>query len=123
MCAAGSVDNRGVSNAIRHLSRVRRKRSLVMANLAPVYVHRSAEDIVRDLTAAFSMMYDFADMFVIDTFRPNCDGVVALQNIDIMSEVLDSILDMRNCYDEYKPILVKVAIDIPHDRLVPSRYS
>lgn len=108
MCAAGSVDNRGVGNAISHLGRVRRKRGLVMANLAPAFVHRSTEDVVKDLTSAFTMMYDFADMFVVDTFRPNCDGVVALQNIDILSEALDSILDMRNCYDEYKPVFVRV---------------
>lgn len=103
----GSMDNRGVGNAIQHLHS-NPPRRLVLANLAPSFAHRATEDIVRDLTTAFSMMYDFADMFVIDTFRANCDGAVALQNIDILSEVFDSILDMRNCYDDPKPILARV---------------
>lgn len=103
----GSVDNKGVGNAIRHLHRTG-ARTLIMANLAPAYTHRATEDIVRDITTAFSMMYDFADLFVVDTFRPNCDGSVALQNIDILSEVLDSIFDIRYCYEDPKPVLVRV---------------
>lgn len=105
--ADGALDNKGIRNAIDHLHRARPK-TLVMANLAPAFVHRSTEDIVRDITTAFSMMYDFADMFVVDTFRPNCDGTVALQNIDILSEVLDSIFDIRNCYEDPKPVLLRV---------------
>lgn len=103
----GMADNRGVGYAIQRLNRAELG-TTVAANLAPSFVHRSTEEIVRDLTTAFTMMYDFADMFVIDTFRANCDGSVALQNIDILSEVLDSILDMRTCYEDPKPILVRV---------------
>lgn len=103
----GAADNKGIRHAIDRL-RQADSRCHIMANLAPAFDHRATEDIVRDLTSAFSMMYDFADMFVIDTFRPNCDGAIALQNIDILSEVLDSILDMRTCYEDPKPVFVRV---------------
>jgi len=105
--AAAEGDNKGIRNAIEHIHRSK-PHTVVAANLAPAFVHRATEDIVRDLTTAFTMMYDFADMFVIDTFRPNCDGTVALQNIDILSEVLDSILEMRTCYEDPKPVLIRV---------------
>ena len=105
---AGMTANKGIRNAIAHIQS-NRPRTIIAANIAPLFSRRSTEEVVADLTTAFSLMYDFADMFVIDTFRRNSDGVAPLQNVDILSEVLDSLLDMRRCYDGDKPILVRVS--------------
>ena len=99
--------NKGIRNSIAHLQAVK-PQTIIAANLAPAYTHHTAEDIVKDVTEGFSLMYDFADMFIIDTFRSNADGLAPMQSLDILSEVMDSILDMRRCYDEAKPILVRV---------------
>ena len=57
-------------------------------------------------------MYDFADLFVIDTFRKNNDGVAPLQSAEFLSESIDALIDMRFCYEHFKPILVRVNSDI-----------
>lgn len=110
--ARSQMANLGIRNSIQHMQE-RPPKTVIAANLAPMFIHRSTDDIVKDITSAFSLMYDFADMFIIDTFRANADGVVALQNIDILSEVLDSVLDMRICYEVTKPVLVRVVPTIP----------
>ena len=103
-----ALSNKGIRNSIDHIQS-HPPRTRIAANIAPMSDHVSTESIVADMTSAFSLMYDFADMFVVDTFRQNSDGVAPLQNTDILSEVMDSILDLRRCYDEAKPIVVRVS--------------
>ena len=87
-------------------------RRLLAANIAPLTSAPDCESVTRDLLQSFTFMYDFADLFVIDTFRKNRDGVAPLQSAEFLSESLDALIDMRFCYDRYKPILIRVDNDI-----------
>lgn len=111
------VSNKGVKYVIGKLQQCRRKRP-VIANLT--YDHGSimVDDVVRDITGVFSLMYDFVEGFVIDTFRSD-SGSPMLQGTDFLSEVIDSLLRTRLCYEVEKPIFVRVAEDIPDSVLVP----
>ncbi len=40
-----------------------------------------------------------------------------LQDVSFLSDIVDRLLDLRLYYDEYRPILVKVSPDIPHQQL------
>ena len=85
---------------------------LLAANIAPQTTAPDCETVTHDLLQSFTFMYDFADLFVIDTFRKNNDGVAPLQSAEFLSESLDALIDMRFCYDSYKPILIRVDNDI-----------
>lgn len=85
---------------------------LLAANIAPHTTHPDCEAVTKDLLQTFTYMYDFADMFVIDTFTKNKDGVAPLQSVEYLSESMDALIDMRFCYEKYKPILVRVNTDI-----------
>jgi len=54
----------------------------------------------------------FVDMFTINVSCPNVEGLQSLQDISYLSDILNPILDLRLCYDEYKPILVKISPDL-----------
>ena len=62
-------------------------------------------------------MYDFVDMFTVNVSCPNVKGLQHLQDVSYLSDVIDPLLDLRVCYDSYKPLLVKVSVDIPHEEL------
>ena len=92
-------------------------RHLLAANIAPLPTHSDCESVTRDLLEAFTYIYDFADLFVIDTFSKNKDGVAPLQSVEYLSESMDALIDMRFCYEKYKPILIRVTSDIQQGSL------
>ena len=61
--------------------------------------------INKDHCRTFSLSYDFADMFSFD-----------IPDDDII-DTLNSILDIRLTYDQYKPILLRITHDLPQSEL------
>lgn len=108
--------NKGVKSAINAL-RKDPPRCPVAANIVCRQGNMSEAELVEDYRDAFALMYDFADFFVINTVMPPFDGVDLLEDVDVLSEVMDTILDMRLCYDTYKPVLLKVSADISRESL------
>ena len=78
---------------------------------------RTTEELTKSIVASFSGLYDRADLFILDTFRPDKDGVIALQNVDALSEVMDAVLESRRFYDSDKPVLVRVSPSIAQSSL------
>lgn len=91
------------------------------AVLNTVLSHRATshgEDaIVDDYNFAFSMLYDFSDMFTIDTSISYSDSSTPLRDIALLKDVLNSMLELRLCHEEYRPIIVKVRPEIPESSL------
>lgn len=110
------INNKGVWNAIDHI-RKDKPRTILAASIAKNSKSVADEDIIADYKEAFSMLYDFVDLFTINVSCPNVEGLRNLQDVSYLSDILDPILDLRLCYDSYKPILVKVSPDIPHEEL------
>ena len=110
------INNKGVQNAIRHIQKDPPK-TILAASIARNSTSASDEDTVADYKKAFSFLYDFVDMFTINVSCPNVHGLQNLQDVSYLSDVLDPLLDLRICYDVYKPILVKVSPDIPTGEL------
>ena len=92
-------------------------RTLLAANIAPVPSRPNCESSTRDLLKAFTFMYDFADMFIVDTFRKNNDGVAPFQSAEYLAEAMDALIDMRFCYEKSKPILIRIDSDIQQGSL------
>ncbi len=110
------INNKGIQNAIRHIQKDP-PRTIIAASIAKNSASASDEEAVDDYKKAFSYMYDFVDMFTINVSCPNVHGLQNLQDVTYLSDILDPILDLRICYDIYKPILVKVSPDIPAEEL------
>jgi dihydroorotate dehydrogenase len=63
------------------------------------------------------MLYDFCDMFTIDTSISYSDSSTPLRDIALLKDVLNSMLQLRMCYQTYRPIIVKVRPEIPEASL------
>lgn len=108
--------NKGVKNAIMHIDQ-KHPSTILAASLVPDVQSHKDEELIKDYQTAFSLMYDFADMFTINISVPNESGILRIEDTTSLADVLDPILDLRLCYDVYKPILIKVSPDIPYEQL------
>lgn len=73
---------------------------------------RDEDSLISDFCFGLSMMYDFTDMFTVDATTTNPDHTKPLQDISVLTEILDALLQLRICYETYKPIIVAVNPDI-----------
>ena len=110
------INNKGVSNAISEIQK-HRPRTILVANIAKNTVSKNDDEVKADYEKAFSLMYDFVDMFTVNVSCPNVVGLQSLQDVSFLSDIMDPILDLRLCYETYKPILVKVSPDIDFQQL------
>jgi dihydroorotate dehydrogenase len=65
------------------------------------------EKAQRSLIRQFSLLYDFTDYFVIDINRES--GLSSLDDLSDWTPLLDEILNLRLCYEKYRPILLRIA--------------
>lgn len=61
------------------------------------------EQVVKDYDTAFTLLYDFVDMFIVRIDQPDID--------------LDIILNKRMCMDVYKPVLFHLSDELNRDDL------
>ena len=54
---------------------------------------------------------------VLNISCPNVVGLSALQDVSFLADIVDKLLNLRMYFDEYRPILIKVSPDIPHQQL------
>ncbi|MBR4755837.1 MAG: quinone-dependent dihydroorotate dehydrogenase, partial [Bacteroidales bacterium] len=102
------INNKGVANAIEHIKSDPPK-VILCASIAKNTGSVSEHDIAEDYRKAFSYLYDFVDMFTVNVSCPNVEGLRNLQDVSYLSDVVDPLLDLRICYDRYKPVLVKLS--------------
>ena len=110
------INNKGILHAIEHIKNDPPK-TIICASIAKNSASAADEDIIADYKKAFSFMYDFVDMFTINVSCPNVEGLQHLQDVSYLSDIVDPLLDLRLSYDSYRPLLVKVSPDIPHEEL------
>ena len=109
------INNLGVNNAINNLNR-EHPEVIVAGNIAP-NSSSQGEQVAEDYRNAFCLLYDFVDMFVINISCPNVEGLTSLQDVSSLSDIMDSLLDLRTGFDDYKPILLKLSPDLAHSQI------
>ena len=109
------INNKCVKHAVENLKR-NRPETIVAANISKNSTSLN-EEASKDYESAFALLYDFVDMFVINISCPNVVGLSELQDVSYLSDITDKLLDLRMYFDEYRPILLKVSPDIPHQQL------
>lgn len=65
------------------------------------------EEAKQRIIRQFSLLYDFADFFIIDINRES--GLSSLDDFSDWTELLDELLSLRLYYERYKPILLRIA--------------
>lgn len=73
----------------------------------------SEEQVRERIVRSYSLLYDFADFFVVDINRQS--GVSSMDDLSDWKGVLDELLELRLCYERYKPILLRLSPDQPLD--------
>ena len=110
--------NKGVKEATKSIQG-RNGGTILAASIIPDNTSHKDEEMIKDYQTAFSLFYDFADMFTVNVSMPNESGVLTVDDTTSLADIMDPILDLRLCYDSYKPILIKVSPDIPYEQLDP----
>lgn len=109
------INNKGVRNAVEHLKKDRPK--VIVAGNISKNTSSINDDAAKDYESAFALLYDFVDMFVLNISCPNVVGLSALQDVSFLADIVDKLLNLRMYFDEYRPILIKVSPDVPHQQL------
>ncbi len=65
-----------------------------------------------DYERSFALMYNEVDYFVVNVSCPNVTNLTQLQDRDILEQIIDRLIDVRHYHDDYKPILLKLSIDL-----------
>ncbi len=74
---------------------------------------KASDDYEKSLT----MLYDYVDFFVLNVSCPNVKDLTELQDISILSEIIDRVMAIRRFNESQKPVLLKVSPDIPISQL------
>lgn len=109
------INNKGVKYAVEQLKK--NKPDVIVAGNISKNSTSINDDAAKDYERAFALLYDFVDMFVINISCPNVVGLSELQDVSFLSDIVDKLLNLRMYFDEYRPILIKVSPDIPHQQL------
>lgn len=108
------INNKGVKYAIRHIQKDR-PNVIISANIACNPKCSTVEEVASSYKKSFELMYDFVDMFTINLSYPMVKDESTKLNLcglEYIERILDSLLDLRLCYEESKPILVKISPDL-----------
>jgi dihydroorotate dehydrogenase len=80
----------------------------------------SNDEAADDYSSTLDILWDYADLFVLNVSSPNTPGLRELQEVDHLRDVLTSCIEIRNRKGNYKPILMKFSPDLNDDDLLDS---
>ena len=80
----------------------------------------SNDEAADDYSSTLDILWDYADLFVLNVSSPNTPGLRELQEVDHLRDVLTSCIEVRNRKGNYKPILMKFSPDMNDDDLLDS---
>lgn len=65
-----------------------------------------AINLSKDIIRQFSLVYDFADLIIID---PDADDGIASPDLSDITALLDELISLRLCYEQFTPIYLRLA--------------
>ena len=75
-----------------------------------------AVNLKTDIVRSFSLIYDFADLIVID---PDSDNGISSPDIADTAQLLDELVSLRLCYEHYTPIFLRLSHGDTPDEIHP----
>lgn len=73
-----------------------------------------AVDISTDIVRTFSLVYDFADLLIID---PDTDSGIDATDLSDTVSLLEELVSLRLCYEHYTPVFLRLRHGITPDEL------
>ncbi len=109
------INNNGVRYAVNYIKK-HRPNCIIGGNISK-NSDVPNENAASNYEKSFALLYDFVDYFTINVSCPNVQNLDKMQDISFLSELIDRLLSLRNYYDDYRPILIKLSPDIPKQQL------
>lgn len=109
------INNKGVKSVVSSIQK--NKPKVIIGGNISKNTSTKNEDSAKDYEKTFSLLYDYVDYFALNVSCPNVKDLRKLQDIEILSGIIDRLLELRRYYDDYRPILLKLSPDIPKDNL------
>ena len=106
------INNKGVEHIAQNLRRRKpRPRLIIGGNISKNTVTPN-ELAADDYEKTFVGLYDYVDYFVVNVSCPNVKNLCKLQDIDLLSGIIDRLTNIRRHRHVYRPILLKVSPDL-----------
>lgn len=88
------------------VDRLSHRKSSILAGIELKAEGDSEEQSKQHLLHTYSLLYDFADYFVVDINRQS--GLTSLDDLSDWEDILNELLELRLCYEKYRPILLRL---------------
>ncbi len=109
------INNKGAKSALKQL-RSTPPRIIVAANISKNST--TPNDLsYKDYCRSLALMYDFVDFFVLNVSCPNVKDLQQLQGDHMLSQVIESVMEVRRYNETSRPILLKISPDLEHSQL------
>ena len=74
-----------------------------------------AVNLSNDIARSFSLVYDFADLIIIE---PDSDNGIGAPDISDTTQLMDEITSLRLCYERYTPVLLRFSHGISNEDML-----
>lgn len=109
------INNVGMVEAVKNLQS--RKHRIIIGGNISKNAQTPQNQAAADYEKAFARMYDYVDFFTLNVSCPNVKNLTKLQEIDSLSVIVDRLIHLRQYYDDYRPILLKISPDVEASKL------
>lgn len=75
-----------------------------------------AVNLHADIVRSFSLVYDFADLLILD---PDSDNGIDSPDFSDTTALLEEIVSLRLCYEQYTPVFLRLSHAAAPDELAP----
>ncbi|MDR0714822.1 MAG: quinone-dependent dihydroorotate dehydrogenase [Bacteroidales bacterium] len=103
-------NNEGVEAVVKRLKSSRP--NIVIGGNIGKNTHTSNTEAPFDYLYCFDELYPYVDYFTVNVSCPNVAGLSALQDPELLADILRKIINKRNTQKQRKPVLVKISPDL-----------
>ena len=75
-----------------------------------------AVNLNRDILRNFTLVYDFADIIILD---PDSENGIESPSFSDISDLLDEVVSIRHCYEQYTPVFLRLSQGLTPDEIPP----
>jgi len=110
-------NNEGVDTMVDRLKRRHDQTLILGGNIGKNKVTPN-DKAIYDYEACFNKLYEHVDYFVINVSSPNTPRLRELQEKEPLTQLIGHILSLRDRKEQFKPVLLKIAPDMPESQLL-----
>lgn len=109
------INNNGAKAALMTLKK-RAPHVIVAANISK-NTATANDQAYKDYCRSLALLYDFVDFFVLNVSCPNVRDLQQLQGNNMLTQVVDAVMEVRRYNESSRPILLKISPDLEQAQL------